>query len=69
MSQDLDEVGVVEGGGELGHEVASAGVAVGLEDDVDGAVAAIAGGAEGGEDFCGVVAVVVDDGDAASWSP
>ena len=38
---------------------------MGLEDDVDALVAALAGGGEGGANFGGVVAVVVDDGDAA----
>ena len=56
-------VGISEGCGELGHQVAGAGVAVRLEEDVDAGEAAVAGGAEGGEDLGGVVAVVVDDGD------
>src|ERR1700678_2092549 len=50
--------------GELRDEVAGAGIAVGLEDDVNLVVAALAGGGECGGDFGGVVAVVVDDGDA-----
>jgi hypothetical protein len=38
---------------------------VGLEEDVNFPVAALAGGGEGGANFGGVMAVVVDDGDAA----
>jgi hypothetical protein len=37
-----------------------------LEDDVDLAESALAGGGEGGTDFGGVVAVIVDDGYAAA---
>src|ERR1700678_1435738 len=50
--------------GELRDEVAGAGIAVGLEDDVNLVVAALAGGGECGGDFGGVVTVIVDDGDA-----
>lgn len=62
---EFDGVRVAKGGGELVEKFAGAGVAVGLEEYVDSPVAALAGGGEGGADFGGVMAVVVDDGDAA----
>lgn len=62
---EFDGVGVAESGGEVVKEVAGARVAVWLEEDVDAPVAKFAGGGKGGADFGGVVAVVVDDGDAA----
>ena len=63
--EDADGVGVSECAGELVHKVEGTGVAVGLEDDVNLAVAALAGGGKGGANLGGVMAVVVDDGDAA----
>ena len=63
--QHDDGIGIAECATELVHEIESAGIPVGLEDDVDSAVAALAGGGEGGANLGGMVAVVVDDGDAA----
>ncbi len=40
--EDLEGVGIVEGGGELGEEIARAGVAVGLEEQMDAGVATVA---------------------------
>ena len=65
---DVDEahgVGVGEGGGEFVHEIAGAGEAVGLEEDVDAVESALASGCEGGANFGGMMAVIVDDADAA----
>ena len=63
--QDDDCVGVAECGAELFEQIAGAGVAVRLEDDMDAFVSALARGSERGANFRGMVAVVVDDGDAA----
>ena len=41
---------------------------MGLEDDVDALEGAEAGGGEGGADFGGMVAVVVNDGDAGGFA-
>ena len=61
---EFQGVGLSKSGGELVKQVAGAGVAVGLEENMDVAVAALAGGGKGGTNFSGVVAVVVDHGDA-----
>ena len=53
-------VGIGEGLGEFLHQCLGTGVAVGLEDNVNAAVAALAGGGERGEDLGGVMAVIVD---------
>jgi len=66
--QDSEGVCVPEGGGKLGHEVGGAGVTVGLEEDVDALVTALAGGGEGGANLGGVVAVIVNDGDAGGFA-
>ena len=63
--KDADSIGVSKCTAELVQKIKGAGVAVGLEEDVDLAVAALAGGGEGGANFGGMVAVVVDHGDAA----
>ncbi len=66
-----ERIGVVEGGGEFFHQIASAGIAVGLEDDVNLAEPALAGGGERGPDLGWMVAIVIDHADAAglplSW--
>ena len=50
---------------ELVQKIEGAGVAVGLEDDVNLPVAALAGRGEGGANLGGMVAVIVHHGDAA----
>ena len=63
---EFDGVGLGEGGGEIVEQVASSGVAVGLEENVNVPIATLAGGGKGGADFRRVVAIIVDDGDAVS---
>ena len=58
--QHLDCVGVVESGGELGHQVARTGVAMRLKDHVDPVIARLPCGVQRGANFRRVVAVVVD---------
>src|SRR5271157_862466 len=60
-----NRVGLVKGARELVHQMERAREAMGLEKHVDAAETAYAGSIEGRADFSGVVAVVVDDGDAA----
>ena len=62
--QHEQRVGIGEGGGELVHQVAGAGVAMRLEDDVDLAKSALARGGQRGPNLGGMVAVVVDHADA-----
>ena len=59
-----DGVGGGEGRSELIEEQLRAGIAVRLEDDMNAAKTALASGGEGGADLGGMVAVVVDNGDA-----
>src|ERR1017187_1304285 len=59
-----ERIGVVKGGGEFLDQVAGAGVAVGLEDDVNLAESALAGRGQRGLDLGRMVAVVVDDAHA-----
>ena len=63
--EDDERVGVAKCRREFMHEVAGTGVAVGLEDDVNLAISALASGGKRGADFGRVMAVVVDDGDAS----
>jgi hypothetical protein len=60
-----NRVGLVKGARELVHQMERAGEAMGLEEHVDAAETAHAGAIQGRADFGGMVAVVVDDGDAA----
>lgn len=61
---DEELVDVVEGGAELFFEQLGAAVAVGLEEAEDAGGVEALGGGEGGGDFAGVMAVVVDEGEA-----
>ena len=61
---DEELVDVVEGGAELFFEQLGAAVAVGLEEAEDAGGVEAFGGGEGGGDFAGVMAVVVDEGEA-----
>ena len=63
--EHVDGVGVSKCTAELVQKIKGAGVAVGLEDDEDAAMATLPRGCEGGANFGGMVAVVVDHGDAA----
>ena len=65
MGRTMTVSASVKRAGELIQKIKSTRVPVGLEDDVDLAVAALAGGGEGGANLGGMVAVVVDHGDAA----
>src|ERR1017187_8517597 len=60
-----NRVGLVKGARELVHQMERAGEAMGLEEDVDAPETAHAGAIQGRADFGGMVAVIVDDGDAA----
>src|SRR5258706_3953242 len=62
--EDEDGVGVGEGGCEIVHEIAGAGVAVGLEDYVDMMESALAGSGEGGAGFGWWMAVILNYADA-----
>src|SRR2546427_7925989 len=62
-------VRLVEGGPELLEQVRGARVAVRLERRHDPAVEPCLGGGQGGADLDGMVAVVVDDGDAIDRAP
>ena len=55
---------ISEGGGKLVEEQLRAGIAVGLENNVDTAESALARSGESGANLCGVVAVVIDHGHA-----
>src|SRR3546814_4217379 len=61
--RDIDDVGVVEGALEVVHQVAKAGVAVGLDDGDHATLGAFPGGGEDGFDLDRMMAVIVDDGD------
>ena len=65
MGRTMHRIGIGEGAGEFLEQITRARVAVGLEDHVDAAIAALARCGQGGADLGGMVAVVVDDGDAA----
>jgi hypothetical protein len=62
--QELDGRGVIEGVHELIHQIASARVAMRLENDVHCRIAAVASGAKSRANLRGVMSVVVDDRNA-----
>ena len=64
-----ERVGVVERRSEFFHQVAGSRVAMRLEDDVNLAECALAGGRERSFDFGRMMAVVVDNADACDASP
>src|SRR5258706_16162688 len=66
--EDEDGVGVGEGGCEIVHEIAGAGVAVGLEDYVDMMESALAGSGGRGANFGWRMAVVVNYRDAGGFA-
>src|SRR5690242_6024037 len=61
--RERQDVGLVEGAAEFVPEMPGAGEAMRLEEDQEAFELAAASGFEGGTDFSGMMAVVVDDGD------
>src|SRR5262249_31535992 len=64
--QHDQRIGICEGRGEFIHQVASPGVAMRLEDDVNLEVSALARSSQRGTNFRWVMCVIVDDGYADS---
>src|SRR5437588_604122 len=57
-------VGIRERFSEFVHEIAGAGIAMRLEDDMDAVESALAGSSQGGANLSGMMAVVVNHGNA-----
>ena len=64
--EDEERVGIGKGGGEFVHQVAGAGVAVRLKDDMQAAEPALAGRGQGGSDLGGMMTVIVNHADSGS---
>src|SRR5215475_10090937 len=67
--EQLQGVGILEGGREVVHQIAGAGVAVWLKDHMHPFETTLAGGFEGGPNLGGMMPVIVDHANAGSFSP